>query len=92
MAANVHLFTAASPEPLLKLLFFQNRPVFGKIRYMCADGIRRKFRNYIDEYVSINYRRAGRTLKLNNYSQSKTKKASGNVEPKLKKRRKTINK
>uniref|UniRef100_A0A8R1XNA6 Deoxyribodipyrimidine photo-lyase n=1 Tax=Onchocerca volvulus TaxID=6282 RepID=A0A8R1XNA6_ONCVO len=69
-----------------------NRPVFGKIRYMCADGIRRKFRNYIDEYVSINYRRAGRTLKLNNYSQSKTKKASGNVEPKLKKRRKTINK
>ncbi|VDP11160.1 unnamed protein product [Onchocerca flexuosa] len=68
-----------------------NRPVFGKIRYMCADGIRRKFRNHIDEYVSNNYKRAGRTLKLNNHSQSKTTEAL-DVGPKLKKRRRTTNK
>nr|CDP90828.1 Bm3175, isoform a [Brugia malayi] len=51
-----------------------NRPVFGKIRYMCADGLRRKFRNHIDEYVNINYRRAGRTLELNNQDQTKRRK------------------
>uniref|UniRef100_A0A0R3S0H0 Deoxyribodipyrimidine photo-lyase n=1 Tax=Elaeophora elaphi TaxID=1147741 RepID=A0A0R3S0H0_9BILA len=51
-----------------------NRPVFGKIRYMCADGIRRKFRNHIDEYVSVNYKRAGRALELD-HAQLKTTKA-----------------
>ncbi|KAM3719520.1 Deoxyribodipyrimidine photo-lyase [Dirofilaria immitis] len=63
-----------------------NRPVFGKIRYMCADGIRRKFRNHINEYVNINYKHAGRSLKLNNHSQIKTIEASRNFEPKLKRR------
>uniref|UniRef100_A0A1I8EQD0 Deoxyribodipyrimidine photo-lyase n=1 Tax=Wuchereria bancrofti TaxID=6293 RepID=A0A1I8EQD0_WUCBA len=62
-----------------------NRPVFGKIRYMCADGLRRKFRNHINEYVNINYRRAGRTLELNNHDQSKTTKVSQDFEPKIKK-------
>ncbi|CAG9536228.1 unnamed protein product [Cercopithifilaria johnstoni] len=63
-----------------------NRPVFGKIRYMCADGIRRKFRNHIDEYVNINYKRAGRTLELN-HAQSKTNRN----EPRMKRARRRNN-
>ncbi|VDK69347.1 unnamed protein product [Litomosoides sigmodontis] len=63
-----------------------NRPVFGKIRWMCADGIRRKFRNHIDKYVSINYKRAGRALELN---QSKTTKTPEDYEPRMKRAHKT---
>lgn len=66
--------------------------MFGKIRFMCADGIRRKFRNHIDEYVTINYRRAGRTLELSNHTQSKATKASEDFEPKMKRICRTLKK
>uniref|UniRef100_A0A1I7VQ17 Deoxyribodipyrimidine photo-lyase n=1 Tax=Loa loa TaxID=7209 RepID=A0A1I7VQ17_LOALO len=69
-----------------------NRPVFGKIRYMCADGLRRKFRNHIDDYVSINYRRAGRILELNSYVQSKATKTSEDFDPKRRRTCRTMKK
>uniref|UniRef100_A0A915Q5R3 Deoxyribodipyrimidine photo-lyase n=1 Tax=Setaria digitata TaxID=48799 RepID=A0A915Q5R3_9BILA len=62
-----------------------NRPVFGKIRYMCADGIRRKFRNHINDYVKMNYKRAGRILEPNFHLQLKTTKIGKTLRQKRKK-------
>lgn len=58
---------------------------------MCAEGLRRKFRNHIDEYVNNNYKRAGRILELN-HGQSKMTEASKDYQPKMKRRRGVIKK
>lgn len=41
---------------------FKERPVFGKLRYMNAEGLRRKFKTSMDDYVKLNYELAGRTF------------------------------
>ncbi|VDN01580.1 unnamed protein product [Thelazia callipaeda] len=64
------------------------RPVFGKLRYMCADGLRRKFKKYIDEYVRVNYKLAGRKLEIGE-SQPKKRNSLKDFDFKVKKVRKS---
>ncbi|VDN21257.1 unnamed protein product [Gongylonema pulchrum] len=68
----------------------RNRPVFGKLRYMCAEGIQRKFRKHIDEYVRKNYERAGRELMPSNLLSKEKKDEVGEaLGPKAKRARKS---
>lgn len=59
------------------VLLFQERAVFGKLRYMNAEGLYRKYKQTIGEYVRCNYKLAGRKIE-------------GPVEPPKKKDQKPV--